>query len=55
MYSMTVPNNIIAEGSKIIRDFIWAGRKPKLKWKTLINSYSDGGLQAPDIACQQSL
>ena len=48
----TVPNYIIAEGSKIIRDFIWAGRKPKLKWKTLTNSYLDGGLQAPDIACQ---
>jgi len=32
-----------------IKDFIWNGKKPKIKHSTLIGDYSKGGLKLPDF------
>jgi len=32
-----------------IKDFIWNGKKPKIKYRTLIGEYTDGGLKLPDF------
>ena len=34
---------------KIPKDFIWGGRKPKIKHSSLIGEYKDGGLRDVDI------
>ena len=45
----SVPTNIIEHLSKIHKDFIWGGKKPKIKHSTLIGNYEDGGLRDIDI------
>ena len=33
-----------------MKDFIWNGRKPKIKHDTLIGDYINGGLKLPDLS-----
>ena len=33
----------------VITDFIWNGKKPKIKYDTLIGSYDKGGINLPDF------
>lgn len=37
---------------RIIESFIWAGKRPKIKYNQLISSYEQGGLCAPDVVSQ---
>ena len=34
------------------KDFIWNGKKPKMKHTTLISDYTNGGLKDTDINCK---
>ena len=34
---------------QLITDFIWNGRRPKVKYKSLIDEYKNGGIKLPDI------
>ncbi len=53
------PEDICDEIEKIIYDFIWKGKKAKIKKSTLIGEYEEGGLKAPHrqslINAQQAL
>ena len=44
-----VPKDVITELKVIQKNFIWRGRKPKIKHSTLIGDYVDGGLKDIDI------
>ena len=45
----SVPGSLIDDLQKIRKDFIWIGRKPKIKHSSLIGEYKDGGLKDVDI------
>ena len=45
----SVPRSLIDDLQKIHKDFIWGGRKPKIKHSSLIGEYKDGGLRDVDI------
>ena len=45
----SVPGSLIDNLQKIHKDFIWGGRKPKIKHSSLIGKYKDGGLRDVDI------
>ena len=44
-----VPHAIINQLNNIQKNFIWNGKNPKIKHKTLSNNYEDGGLKNVDI------
>ena len=48
-YMSTVPTTVLNNLVTIHKDFIWDGKKPKIKHSTLIANYSDGGLKDIDI------
>ena len=48
-YLNDVPVTIIKKIEQIQKDFIWNGKKPKIKHTTLINDYEEGGLKDIDI------
>ena len=41
--------DILSHLKKVHKDFIWDGKKPKIKHSTLIANYSQGGLKDIDI------
>ena len=45
----SVPSTIINHLVNIHKEFIWDGKKPKIKHSTLIGNYQDGGLKDIDI------
>ena len=45
----SVRGSLIDDLQKIHKDFIWGGRKPKIKHSSLIGEYKDGGLRDVDI------
>ena len=45
----TVSQEISEALANLQKDFIWGGRKPKIKYATLIADYKDGGLKDVDI------
>ena len=54
VYKMTVlptmPETIINKLNKIIENFLWNGRKPKIKLTTLQANYEQGGLKLVNLA-----
>ena len=46
---LNVPEDFIKIVESTIRDFIWYGKKPKIKHSTLIGEYEEGGLKLPDF------
>ena len=50
----TISTPIINQLEKIQKDFIWNGKKAKIKQKTLCNSYENGGLKNVDIKTKVS-
>ena len=46
---LPVPDHYIQEINKLIFDFIWAGKPPKIKRNTLIGKIKDGGLKMCDF------
>ena len=44
-----VPDYFISKVKNAITDFIWNGKKPKIKYDTLIGSYDKGGINPPDF------
>jgi hypothetical protein len=51
------PDGVIKEFKKIITDFVWNGKPPKVKYTCLINDIEEGGLKLQDLsnkiaACQ---
>ena len=44
-----VPDYFISKAKNVITDFIWNGKKPKIKYDTLIGSYGKGGINLPDF------
>ena len=48
-YLSYVPNSIIEQLEKIKKDFIWDGKRPKVKHSALIGDYEEGGLKDIDI------
>ena len=44
-----IPEWVIKKAEKIIYDFIWQGKKDKVKRKVLINEKRKGGLEMIDI------
>ena len=58
--SVTVlPNSTVAQLNTIHKEFIWNYKRPKIKEKTLINSFDKSGLKNIDIpskiTCPKSL
>ena len=49
-YMSAVPNSVIKQINQIHRDFIWDGKKAKIKHTTLIADYRVGGLRDIDIS-----
>ena len=52
IYSMTClqsQDNVLENAPKIINHFIWNNKPSKIKHKTLIGNYDQGGIRAPDI------
>ena len=47
---MSIKEEIVKTIESTIKDFIWNGRKPKIKKDTLIGDYSEGGLKLPDFS-----
>ena len=45
----SVPKTVTDELQTLHKDFIWNGRKAKIKHSTLIDDFRDGGLQDVDI------
>ena len=45
----SMSSNILDHLKKVHKDFIWDGKKPKIKHSTLIANYSQGGLKDIDI------
>ena len=50
--TITIP--IINQLEKIQKDFIWNGKPPKIRHKTLCNTYENGGLKNVDIKTKVS-
>ena len=48
-YLSSVPNYVIKELKKIQNHFLWNGKRAKIKYETLCNTYENGGLQSVDI------
>ena len=48
-YLTTVPSDVIHTLNNIHKNFVWDGKRPKIKHSTLINDYPDGGLKDIDI------
>ena len=48
-YLACTPKNIIQNLQRIQKDFIWNGKKPKIKHSCLIADYENGGLKDIDI------
>jgi len=45
-----MPESYMEKVNKLISNFIWQGKKPKLKWSVLCKPKCLGGLNIPDIA-----
>lgn len=50
--SISTPPQLFKEYRKIITDFIWNGRKPKVAYSTLILPIAQGGLNLMDLAAR---
>ena len=48
-YLTTVPSDVIHTLKNINKNFVWDGKRQKIKHSTLINDYPDGGLKDIDI------
>ena len=48
----SVPSYVVDSMQALHNDFIWNGKKPKIKHTTLISDYTNGGLKDIDINCQ---
>ena len=44
-----INDTIVKEVNRLIYDFIWKGKRPRIKKSTLIGDLSEGGLRAPDF------
>ena len=44
-----ISGDVVKEICKIQRDFIWRGKRPKIKYSTLIGNFENGGLKEIDI------
>lgn len=47
--NLSIPKKFIENVQKEIVRFIWRGRKPKIKYQTLIGNLSEGGIRLPDL------
>jgi len=47
-----VPDYFISKVKNVITDFIWNGKKPKIKYDTLIGNCDNGGINLPDFESQ---
>ena len=47
--STFTPNHTLQEIHKMIVNFIWNNKTPKVKFQTMIGDFGDGGLKLPDI------
>jgi hypothetical protein len=47
-----ISNDYIQSVESLMKDFIWNGRRPKIKHSTLIGDYLQGGLGLPDFKSQ---
>ena len=48
----SVPSYVVDSKQTLHKDFIWNGKKPKIKHTTLISDYTNGGLKDIDINCK---
>lgn len=49
MLPLCKPEHIYKQYESIIRDFLWAGRKPRFKWSKMCAPKEKGGLGLPDV------
>lgn len=49
MLPIEIPNNVFAKLDKQISKFIWAGKRPRIKYKTLQLMKTDGGVCLPNF------
>ena len=47
--SIYTPNNILVEIDKLLFQFLWNKKTPKVKKSCIISNYRDGGLKMPDV------
>ena len=45
----SVSEEFIQLVENLTKDFVWNGKKPKIKYNTLIGDYAVGGMKAPDF------
>ena len=48
----SVPYYVVDSIQTLHKDFIWNGKKPKIKHTILISDYTKGGLKDTDINCK---
>ena len=48
-YVLSPPLHYVKQVKDEIANFIWNGKKPKIKYTTLINDYDQGGIRLPDL------
>ena len=48
----SVPSYVMDSMQALHKDFVWNGKKPKIKHTTLISDYTHGGLKNIDINCK---
>ena len=44
-----IPSDFTKKVKGLILDFLWSGRKPKVKYMAIVGNKYDGGLEFPDI------
>lgn len=49
MLPLSKPDHIFKQYETIVRDFLWAGRKPRFKWSKMCAPKEKGGLGLPDV------
>ena len=49
-----VPDNALNDLQNLHKEFIWGGKRPKIKHCTLIGEYEEGGLKDLDIEAKFS-
>ena len=46
---MDPPSEFVNKVNEIIKNFLWNGKKAKVKYKAIISKYEKGGLHFPDL------
>jgi hypothetical protein len=49
-----MPKKYIKQYQKLVQKFIWNSKPPKVKYRTMINTTENGGMNLQDITCKMA-